>query len=433
MNALRQTEQAILLEGREWTRRRLQEQLQRDADALTTLGSQSGAPLTNTRRRNLHLDTVTGRVQLRVTVGWSESLSCWVNPVRQAWGLEAYQRASPELQARLAYTATEVPSYERAAKMAKTWGTPLSDSRIHHHIQTLGATAETLDLPAPAPAPCQPEFSLVIQMDGWMVRERGPDWGAGPRQKNPERIAWHESKSAVIYRLEQRAEKASGRGLLIEKFIASTAPLTSPVDFGAVVQAEARRRGLGRARFVYLVMDGAVWLWDLAEDRFATAIKTLDFQHASQHLWAIAHALHGEGSSEARAWAEKWLHSLRHGGEKRVVRKLEELLAPTPAAPANRLSDKPGSSPLRKPRRRPGARAIIAREVAYFQRHRDHLHYETVADAGAPIASGAVESLCGQLQARFKGRGQFWKRPGLRRLMRVNVLFKNHDESLLWN
>ncbi|MSU34102.1 MAG: hypothetical protein EXS36_03140, partial [Pedosphaera sp.] len=78
----------------------------------------------------------------------------------QAWSLEAYQRASPELQARLAYTATEVPSYER-----------------------------------------------------------GPDWGGGPGKKSPERIAWHESKSAVIYRLEQRGENASGRGLLSEKFI----------------------------------------------------------------------------------------------------------------------------------------------------------------------------------------------------------------------
>lgn len=428
MNALRQTEQALLSQGREWTRCRLQEQLQRDADALTPVCPQSGAPLTNTRGRNLTLDTVAGRVQLRVTVGWSESLSRWVNPVRQAWGLQAYQRASPELQARLAYTATEVPSYERAALMAKTWGTPLSDGRIHHHIQTLGATAETLDLPPSAPVPHEPQLSLVIEMDGWMVRERGPDWGAGPRQKAPERIAWHESKSAVIYRLEQRAEKASGRGLLIEKFIVCAAPLTSPVDFGALVQAEARRRGLGRAQFVYLVMDGAVWLWDLAEERFATALKTLDFEHASQHLWAIAHALHGEGTSEARAWAEKLLHSLRHGGEKRVVRKLEELLAP-----AHRPADKLGSPSLRKPRRRPGARKIIAREVAYFQTHRDHLHYEAVADAGAPIASGAVESLCGELQARFKGRGQFWQRPGLRRLMAVNVLFKNHEESFLWN
>jgi len=304
MNALRQTEQALLSEGREWTRRRLQEQLQRDAEALPGLCRQSRTPLTNTRRRNLQLDTVAGRVTLRVSVGWSESLGRWVNPVREAWGLEAYQRASPELQARLAYTATEVPSYERAAKMAITWGTPLSDGRIHHHIQPLGATAETLDLPAPPPVPREPAFSLVIQMDGWLARERGPDWAAGPRKKDPQRTAWHEIKSAVIYRLEQRVEKDSGRGLLLEKFIVATPPLPLPVDFGAAVQAEARRRGLGRARFIYLVMDGAVWLWDLAEDRFATAIKTLDFQHASQHLWAVAHAFHGEGTPEARAWAD---------------------------------------------------------------------------------------------------------------------------------
>jgi len=88
VNPLRQTEQAILIEGREWTRRRLQDQLQRDADALPTLCPQSGVALTNTRRRDLQLDTVAGRVELRVSVGWSESLGRWVNPLRQAWGLE---------------------------------------------------------------------------------------------------------------------------------------------------------------------------------------------------------------------------------------------------------------------------------------------------------------------------------------------------------
>jgi hypothetical protein len=34
-------------------------------------------------------------------------------------------------------------------------------------------------------------------------------------------------------------------------------------------------------------MAAAVWLWDLAEDRFASAIKTLDLHHASQQLWAV--------------------------------------------------------------------------------------------------------------------------------------------------
>jgi hypothetical protein len=65
MNALRQTEQAILTEGREWTRRRLEAQLQRDADVLATLCPKTGAPLTNTRYRDLRLDSVAGVVSLR--------------------------------------------------------------------------------------------------------------------------------------------------------------------------------------------------------------------------------------------------------------------------------------------------------------------------------------------------------------------------------
>ena len=419
MNHLRATEQAILTEGRQWTCRRLQEQLQRDADALPALCPQTGQPLKDTRWRPLQLETVAGVVQLRVRHGWSEALKRWVCPAREVWQLEPYQRISPELQARLAYTATEVGSYERAARMAQTWGTPVSDGCIHHHIQRLGAAAETLDLPSPPPpAVCgqasEPEFSLVLQMDGWMARERGADWGAGPRKKNPERVAWHEIKSAVIYRLEQRVETQSGRGLLLEKFIVATPPETAPVDFGAAVTAEARRRGLGRAKFVYVVIDGAVWLWDLVEDRFATAIKTLDFHHASEHLWAVAHALHGEGTPQARAWVEPLLHSLRHGQEARVVRRLEQL--------RERASGRSGD-----------AHALIKREVSYFQTHRDHLHYEAVAKEGAPIGSGAVESLCGQLQGRLRGRGQFWGRPGLTHLLRLTVLFRNHDDHHLWN
>jgi hypothetical protein len=98
----------------------------------------------------------------------------------------------------------------------------VSDGCIHQHVQALGQVAAELELPTPALPPGEPEFSLVIMLDGWMARERGPDWGVGPRKKNPARIVWHEIKSAVIYRLEQRGQNASGRGLLIEKFVVAT-------------------------------------------------------------------------------------------------------------------------------------------------------------------------------------------------------------------
>lgn len=414
MNPLQQIEQQVLAEGQEWTRRRLETQLQQQAESLPAVCPRSGEALRETRWRRFELDTVVGTVTVCARYGYSAAQKQWVCPARAAWGLASYQRLSPEWQQRLCYTATEVSSYERAAAMARCWGSPVSDDRIHAHVQRQGTAASELSLPAASPPAAEPEFSLVLMLDGWMARERGPDWGADPQTQDARRVAWHEIKSAVIYRLEQRAEKQSGRGLLLEKFVVATPPETSPVDFGAAVHAEALRRGLGRAKTVYLVIDGAVWLWQLAEDRFATAVKTLDFQHASQHLWAVGHALHGEGSEAARQWVEKHLHDLRHGKEARVVRRLEEMLE---------RGNKPTGA----------AAAVIEREVRYLSGHRDHLHYATMEKVGAPMGSGAMESQNSQWQRRFKTCGQFWERRGMTPLLALSVLFQNHDESHLWN
>lgn len=414
MNPLRQLEQEVLAQGQEWTRQRLEKRLQGQSDSMPTLCPKTEEPLKEVRWRDLQLNTVVGVLKLRVRHGYSAALEQWICPAREAWGLKAYQRLSPELESRLAYTASQTGSYEAAAKMAATWGSPQSDSCIHQHVQSLGQFASELPRPLPPAPPQEPEFSLVIMLDGWLARERGPDWGAGPRKKNAQRIAWHEIKSAVIYRLEQRGENGGGRGMLIEKFVVATPPETSPVDFGAAVQAEGTRRGLGRAKKVYLVMDGAVWLWELAKDRFAEAIKTLDFHHARDHLWALAHALHGENTPEAKAWVQPLLGSLRNGREARVVRRLEELLTT-------------------KPERTPRAQEVVEREVNYFVNHREHLHYQAMEKAGAPRGSGAVESLGKQLQRRLRGCGQIWSRPGLAHLLGLCVLIKNQDDSLLWN
>ena len=414
MNPLRQIEQDVLVQGREWTRLELQKRLQKECDAMPMVCGQTGQPLENTRWRKMKLDTVAGGVELRAHRGYDPGQGKWICPARAAWGLIPYERKTPELQARLAYTATAVGSYAEAETMATTWGTPVSDGCIHQQVQRLGKRAQALDLPSPATARSEPPFCLVIMMDGWMARERGADWGAGPRKKDPQRVDWREIKSAVIYRLEQRVENAAGRGLLLEKYTVATPPETSPVDFGTQVHQEALRRGLARAQVVYLVMDGAVWLWDLAEDRFKDAVKTLDFHHAREHLQAVAESLHGTGSCEAQAWLKEMLHRLRHGKETSVVCRLEELLE----SQAQRTVEEQEN---------------IRREVNYFQEHRDHLHYRTMEKAGAPLGSGAVESLGKQLQRRLRGCGQFWSRAGLTSLLRLSVLVKNRDDSHLWN
>jgi hypothetical protein len=414
MNRLQQIEQEVLARGKEWTRQQLEKQLQQECDAMTPVCARTGRKLSQARRRPIGLDSVVGTVKLRAPRGYEKQTGQWVGPARQAWGLADDERKTPELQARLTHTVTAVGSHLEAEKLAATWGTPVSDGSIHQQVQKLGSRADELELnmvPAPAVGPA---FSLVIMMDGWMARERGPDWGAGPRKKNPQRVDWREIKSAVIYRLEQRVQKTSGRGLLLEKHVVAAPPQTSPLEFGQQVHQEAMRRGLARARVVYLVMDGAGWIWDVAQDRFKDAIKTLDFHHAREHLQAVAEAVYGPDSCEGRQWLEQLLHHLRHGKEALVVRRLEELLE--------------GNA-----KRSPQSRPVIAREVNYFQEHRDHLHYRQMEKAGAPLGSGAVESLGKQLQRRLRGCGQFWTRTGLTHLLRLSVLVKNRDDPLLWN
>ena len=96
------------------------------------------------------------------------------------------------------------------------------------------------------------------------------------------------------------------------------------------------------------------------------------------------------------------------------MQRLEQLLAPA-TVPA------------------PTQQAALERKIRYFQNHRDHLHYEAMAEAGAPRGSGAAESLGKQLQQRLRGCGQAWGRPGLTYLLRLCVLVKNRDDPHLWN
>src|SRR5208283_1318680 len=75
----------------------------------------------------------------------------------------------------------------------------------------------------------------------------------------------------------------------------------------------------------------------------------------------------------------------------------------------------------------------LQRQSQYFLNHRDHLDYQAVAERGAPIGSGAVESQCSQFQDRFKRTGQFWTRPGLRNLLALHVMTQNKTFAYLWN
>src|SRR5580658_118356 len=243
----------------------------------------------------------------------------------------------------------------------------------------------------------------VLLVDGWQVRHRGPGWGAKKTPQN--RVEWHEMKMGVYYQVEQAVVKNNGRGELAEKVVVST--LADPVELGRRLHWEAVRAGLGRARNLEMLGDGAAWIWNLKQDRWDRAVEVLDFYHGSEQVWALGRTLKGE--KEAIGWVEPLLHRLRHGKEKKALREIAGQSVPR------------------------GERGeLVRREQNYFASHEHRMNYQEVADRGWPIGSGAVESACRQRQCRFKRPGQFWTAKGLRNLCALEEARHNHHWEELW-
>ena len=191
----------------------------------------------------------------------------------------------------------------------------------------------------------------------------------------------------------------SARGCVTRNRLAAGARPATP---GAGVLAQAAK--------VLVVADGAVWIWNLAGDRFPQARQRLDDDHASQPLWAGAHALHPAAEAAARIWLAPRLQKLKRG---RATARLKNL------------------RPLAKRLRQTKRRAVQA-EVKHLESHRGRMDYAAARQAGEPQGSGAMESTCRQYQCRFKRPGQFWSGAGDEGLMCLETFWRNDRWHLIF-
>jgi len=155
-------------------------------------------------------------------------------------------------------------------------------------------------------------FTLIIELDAWNIRERD-DWGrtAALRRGGQEPERWHWVYGGTCFRLDQRADSARGRPRIWSRGTVMTRQ--GVAGLRDQLFAEAQRHGLAQAAKVLVVADRAAWIWNLAGDRFPQAHQQLDYYHASEHLWAVAHALHPEDERAARQWVEPLLRQLQRG------------------------------------------------------------------------------------------------------------------------
>jgi hypothetical protein len=361
-----------------------------------------------------------GPVTIRRRRGWCRRCKAWRFPADHALGLEETGSASPSVQEMAALVASKLPVAEASAVLEHLTGVKLPPATLDREARRQGKRAERkrkeLDQQMNAgqgAGQCVPleekPFTLVIEMDAWNIRERD-DWGRSREQraKGLEPARWHWVYGGTCFRLDQRVQSQTGRSLILSRGTVMTRGGADALR--EQLFAECLRQGMGRAAEVLVIADGAMWIWNLAQDRFAQARQRLDFYHASQHLWAVAHALHPEDEPGARQWIEPLLKKLKAGRSVRVIAELEQVTK----------------------RLRARRRAAAQKELAYFRTHRDRLDYGTAQKRGQPLGSGAMESTCRQYQCRFKRPGQFWTRSGDEALMCLETFWRNGRWSILF-
>ena len=319
--SLREIELEVMAEGREWTRQRLQQRLQEEADRHGGVFPLSGRRLVHRRSRPMQMRTGAGVVKLEVLYGQDATDQHWGCPIREHWGLTQHQQLSLALEDKLAFTITATASYEEAAALGAEVGSS------GHRLLTAFPDA-ALGFPRRGPKAGATQNPAGGDRTPASARQTGrahARWlagaparaGLGEKENQENRVEWHEWKTGVYYPQEQAARTAGGRGVIAGKLVIGWQG--DPVEFGRRLHWEALRGGLGRARAKLVVADGAPWIWNVAQDRWQGATEVLDFYHASEHLWDLGRALNGDDEAATARWAEPLRHQLRHGSEQPVL------------------------------------------------------------------------------------------------------------------
>jgi hypothetical protein len=361
-----------------------------------------------------------GPVTIRRRRGWCQRCKAWRFPADHALGLEETGSASPSVQEMAALVVSKMPVSEASAVLERLAGVKLPPATLDREARRQGQRAERkrkeLDqqmsggqgrqqVVALEPEP----FTLIIEVDAWNIRERD-DWGQSQQRRaaGVEPGRWHWVYAGTCFRLSQRLQSEGGRSTILSRGTVMTRGGVEALR--EQLFAESLRQGMGKADQVLVIADGALWIWNLVADRFAQARQRLDFYHASQHLWAVAHALHPEDESAARQWVDPLLKKLKAGRSTQVITELGRVV-----------------KHLRRNRR-----AAVQSEWEYFQTHRNRLDYHWAKKSGQPLGSGAIESTCRQYQCRFKRSGQFWSRSGDEALMCLETFWRNGRWHLLF-
>lgn len=296
---------------------------------------------------------------------------------------------SPQLRTWIARVAARVPFAPTQELIAELTGVQVGESTVERVAVAAGtalreAQRETAqrEYHRSAPPPEHRPNRVYVSMDGIFAPLRDPwkrDGSLGSLKLFPK-----ECKTAVIYEAQPGPKGDEG---VTQRAYLST--LGNVDEFRPLVRQLAKECGVEYAREVVVLADGAAWIWTLAASQFPRAVEIVDYYHASQHLWEVAHARWPSDPAAAQAWVKERQSELFQDDVAAVLRAI--------AAWTPRTQDDCD---------------LQARNYGYFDRNQERMQYGTFRRKGYQIGSGVMEAGCKHVVGqRLDQAGMHWSEP----------------------
>lgn len=338
-------------------------------------------------------------------------------PQDRDWGLPSEVPLTPLAAERVAREAADRVFDDAARSLNLDWQTELDGKQIQRWSERMGdrlvaARAQEIRLENRGVHPEGPLNApqlLVVGMDGGGVHTRDKDPDTQSR--------WREDKVASFTSYLPGDGQERKPQALVTTY---TATMKGAKGFGPMVKLEANRRGLCRAAVVLNISDGGNWIDPLATQPKLADYRIIDYYHAVEHVHALAAAVHGQDTPESKTLGVELESLLWDGKVDEMLHRVKQQASPVePVLPEHTAG---------------ASQQSLRRELGYFEKHREHMHYDIYRRKGWPIGSGNTEAGVKTFNKRVKGTEQRWRLPGVEAILALRATWKSQDarRERLW-
>jgi hypothetical protein len=368
----------------------------RPAEPAKTVPCRCGGTATFVRQREGTVITFMGQIKVARAYYLCEDCGEGIYPLDEKLGFHAGS-LSTALQEAVALVGVHLPFDLASDLFERLTQISISDNGVRQATEQIGQERleedqeladkawdpQRIELPeGPAKAPSRLYGSVdetsVRTEEGWRKPKLGSWYTTDelPSDEPPEE--W-----------EPRAQEISHYGDILEI-----------EDFNRLIHLTGLQRSADRAKGLIFVADGALWIWKWVKEHYPQAVQIVDWYHAAERIWEVAHAIYGQRSDPATAWAEQRLAELWQGQVTNV------LAAFMPYANSEDKDDP------------------VCKAITYFRNNQHRMRYPEYRAKGYQIGSGTIESGSKRvIGARLKQAGMTWAVEGARQVVKARTMF----------